>query len=149
MGHSLGHFPENSLKLFYSGQLQCWGGMRGDYLVFSGQALYMFPNMDFIFGTSSLRKQMNKYTCLWKVIYGAHLNSEGVFQEKGSSFFTEHSPSLSKAWMCCEHYFHDSLANNIDLRKDQGERVFQVRAEECYAVFCECKFLRCTVSGSS
>lgn len=48
MGHSLRHFPENSPKLFYSGQLQCWGGMRGDYLVFSGQALYMFPNMDFL-----------------------------------------------------------------------------------------------------
>lgn len=62
MGHSLRHFPENSLKLLYSGQLQFWGSMRGDCLVFLGQALYMFPNMNFIFGTSSLRKQMNKYT---------------------------------------------------------------------------------------
>lgn len=64
MGHSLRHFPENSLKLFYSGQLQFWGSMGGDCLVFLGQALYMFPNMNFIFGTSSLRKQMNKYARL-------------------------------------------------------------------------------------
>lgn len=67
---------------------------------------------------------MNKYTHLCKVIYGAHLNSEGVFKEKGNSFFTEHSPSVSKAWMCCEHYFNGSLANNIDLRKNQGDGVF-------------------------
>lgn len=64
MGHSLRHFPENSLKLFYSGQLQFWGSMRGDCLVFLGQALHMFTNMNFIFGTLFLRKQINKYACL-------------------------------------------------------------------------------------
>lgn len=107
----------------------------------------MFPNMDFSFETSSLRKQMNKYTCLWKMIYGAHLNLQGVFKKKGHSFFNENSLSVSKARMCCEHYFNDSLANNIDLRTDQGGNVFQVRAED--AVFFECKFMQCTVFGSS
>lgn len=65
----------------------------------------MVPNMDFIFGTSSLRKHMNKYTCLWKEICGVHLNAEGVLKEEGNSFFSEHSLSVNKARMCGNKIF--------------------------------------------